>query len=183
MLSCQINLKNSYTERKAKHEPSGWAIFTRCSFDATKNKLDYYRGMDCIKMLCKKLKDRALKIITYEKKEMIPLSEEEIKSYKEQEVCHICKKTLYLDENDKNKSDENENDENENDENESYKKESGAAHSDCNLRYKVPKNIPIVIHNAGYNTHFIIKPLAEEFKTEFDCKGESMEKYYFFGTN
>ena len=22
--SCQNNLKNSYTERKAKHEPSGW---------------------------------------------------------------------------------------------------------------------------------------------------------------
>ena len=41
MLSCQNNLKNSYTERKAKHEPSGWAVFRKCSFDTTKNKLDY----------------------------------------------------------------------------------------------------------------------------------------------
>ena len=66
--SCQNNLKNSYTERKAKHEPSGFAIFTNCSFDATKNKLDYYRGIDCIKVLCKKLKDHGWKIINHEKK-------------------------------------------------------------------------------------------------------------------
>ena len=32
----------------------------------------------------------------------------------------------------------------------------GAAHSICNLNYKVPKNIPVVIHNASYDTHFII---------------------------
>ena len=66
--SCQNNLKNSYTERKAKHESSGWAIFTKCSLDATKNKLDYYRGIDSIKVFCKKLKDHPLKIINYEKK-------------------------------------------------------------------------------------------------------------------
>ena len=44
---------------------------------------------------------------------MIPPSEEENKSYEEQEVCHICQKKFYLDENDKNENDEN--DENEND--------------------------------------------------------------------
>ena len=38
MLLCQNNLEKSYTERKAKHEPSGWAMFTKCSFDATKKK-------------------------------------------------------------------------------------------------------------------------------------------------
>ena len=68
MSSCQNDLNNSYTERKAKHEPSGWAIFTNCSFDKTKNKLDYYRGMDCIEVLCKKLEDHVLNIINYEKK-------------------------------------------------------------------------------------------------------------------
>ena len=94
MLLCQNNLEKSYTERKAKHEPSGWAMFTKCSFDATKNKLDYYRGIDCIKVFCKKLKDHALKIINHEKKEMIPLSEAENKAYEEQEVCHMCKKKI-----------------------------------------------------------------------------------------
>ena len=66
MVSGQNDFNNSYTERKTKHELYGWAMFTRCSFDATKNKLDYYRGLDCIKLSCKKLKDYALK--NYEKK-------------------------------------------------------------------------------------------------------------------
>ena len=56
----------------------------------------------------------------------------------------------------------------------------GAAHSKCNLNYKVPKDIPIIIHNASYDTHFIINQLAEEFKGELDCIGESMEKYITF---
>ena len=46
------NLEESYTQEKAKHEPSGWAIFTRCAFDK-KNKLSFYRGKDCIEKLCK----------------------------------------------------------------------------------------------------------------------------------
>ena len=41
MFSCQNNPKNCHTEKKVIHEPSGWTIFTNCSFNATKNKLDY----------------------------------------------------------------------------------------------------------------------------------------------
>ena len=53
----------------------------------------------------------------------------------------------------------------------------GAAHSICNLRYKVPREIPIVIHNGStYDYHFIIKELSEEFK----CLGENTEKYITF---
>ena len=47
----------------------------------------------------------------------------------------------------------------------------GAAHSKCNLNNNVPKDIPI-IHNASYDTHFIIDQLAEEFKGELNCIGE-----------
>ena len=45
----------------------------------------------------------------------------------------------------------------------------GAARSKCNLNYKVPKDIPMIIHNASYDTHFIINQLAEEFKGVLDC--------------
>ena len=117
------------------HEQSGWSIFIKCSFDATKNKLDYYRRKDCITVLCKKLKDHSLKIINYEKKEMIPLSEEENKSYEKQDVCYIRKENFYLDEND--------NEGNDNDRNKKYRKVKhhchytakfrGPAHNYCNL--------------------------------------------------
>ena len=59
----------------------------------------------------------------------------------------------------------------------------GAAHSKCNLNYKVPNNIPIISHNASYDTHFIINQLAEEFKGEYDCIGENMEKYIIFSVS
>ena len=55
-------------------------MFTKCSFDETKNKCGYCRGIDCIKKWCKKLKDCAMEIINYEKKEMIPLTDKDIKS-------------------------------------------------------------------------------------------------------
>ena len=36
--SCQNNPKNSYTERKLKHKPSGYSSSFICSFDETKNR-------------------------------------------------------------------------------------------------------------------------------------------------
>ena len=54
-------------------------------------------------------------------------------------------------------------------------------HSICNLKYSVPKKIPIVFHNgSNYEYHFIIKELAEEFKKQFTCLGENTEKYITF---
>ena len=60
------------------------------------------------------------------------------------------------------------------------KERKGAAHSKCNLNYKIPKDIPIIIHNASYDTHFIINKLAEEFNGELNCIKENMEKYITF---
>ena len=54
--SFQNNPKKSYTEEKAKHESSGWAVFTKCSFEKAENKRDYYRGRDCIEKIVQKVK-------------------------------------------------------------------------------------------------------------------------------
>ena len=51
-----------------------------------------YRGIDCIKEFCKKLKDHAVEIINCEEKEMLPLTDDE------QEVCRICKGEFCFDE-------------------------------------------------------------------------------------
>ena len=42
------------------------------------------------------------------------------------------------------------------------------------------KEILVVVHNAGYDTHFITKQLAEEFGGQFECIGENTEKYITF---
>ena len=57
----------------------------------------------------------------------------------------------------------------------------GTAHSNCNLNYKIPREMPVVFHNGStYDYHFIVKQLAKEFKGKFDCLGENMEKYITF---
>ena len=57
----------------------------------------------------------------------------------------------------------------------------GAANSICNLKYSIPKNIPIAFYNgSNYDYHFIIKQLSEEFKKQFTCLRENTEKYIIF---
>ena len=107
---------------------------------------------------------------------MIPLTFEENKSYKEQEACHIRKEKFCMD-----KDGENHNNKREVKDHCHYTGEfRGAAHSKCNLNHKIPKDIPIITHNASYDTHFIINQLAEEFKGELNCIGENREKYITF---
>ena len=49
MSTCYNNPKNSSTVKINKNTPSDYSLFTYYSFDATNNKLDYYRGKNCMK--------------------------------------------------------------------------------------------------------------------------------------
>ena len=64
----QNNPEKSYTENKALHVPSGYALVLCCSFDNSKTEIMCCRGNDCIEQFCKQLRDLATKIINYEKK-------------------------------------------------------------------------------------------------------------------
>ena len=92
MSTCINNPNESSTTKINKHTPSGYSIFTSCSFDESKNKLNSYRGKDCMKKFCKDLKEHARRIINYEKKKIIPLTKEEKINYNDQQICYICKK-------------------------------------------------------------------------------------------
>ena len=143
MRSCN-NSKKSYTEKKVEHKPSGYAWCSICLFNDAKNRRYFYRGKDCVEMFCKDLKELGMEITNFQGKEMIPLTIKEIKSYKKQKVCHIYKEKFCNDKNKKKVRDHCH-----------YTgKFRGAAHSECNLRYKVPKEIPVVFHNGS--TYIII---------------------------
>ena len=77
MSTCQNNPNKSSTTKINKYTPSSYSLFTHCSFDESKNKLNYYRGDDCMNKFCKDLREHATKIINYEKKKMIPLTTKE----------------------------------------------------------------------------------------------------------
>ena len=170
--TCHSNLEESSTKEINKHTPSGYSLFTHCSFDKTKNKLDCYRGEDCMKKFCKDLREHVTKIINYEKKDMIPLTKKEEKNHKKQEVCYICKKEFNTDDKKHYKA---------KDHCHYTGKYRGATHNICNLRYRKPKEIPIVFHNCStYDCHFIIKELVKESDGNFECLGENTKKYITF---
>ena len=41
--------------------PFDCSLLTNCSFDLTKNKLDFYKGKDCMERFCKDLREHAMK--------------------------------------------------------------------------------------------------------------------------
>ena len=68
MSTCHNNPEKSSATKIYKHRRSGYSLFTHCSFDLTKNKLECYRGKYYIERFCKDLKEHATKIINCEKK-------------------------------------------------------------------------------------------------------------------
>ena len=56
----------------------------------------------------------------------------------------------------------------------------GAAHSQCNLQYQLPKFVPVIFHNLlGYDSHLFIKQLGKS-KGNINCIPNNEEKYISF---
>ena len=66
--SCQNNPGKSYTQRKTIHEPCGYSLDLITSFDKKENRHNFYRGIDCIKKLCKQVKEISTKIVNWKQK-------------------------------------------------------------------------------------------------------------------
>ena len=81
MNTCHNNPEKSSATKINKHTASGYSFFTHCSFDTTKNKLDYYRGKNRMKNFCLDLRQHATEIINYERKGMVPSTMEEKKMH------------------------------------------------------------------------------------------------------
>ena len=117
-----------------------------------------------------------MEILNFENKKMKLLTKEQQESYENAKICYICKQKF------ENK----------------YVKDKKivkleiivftllgeyirAAHSISNLKYGIPKKIPIAFHNGyNYNYHFIIKDWGQEFEKQVTCLGENNEKYITF---
>ena len=131
-----------------------------------------------MKKFCTYLSEHAKHIIDFEKKKMLPLTKEELKSH-HAKVCYICGKRI-IKKFAKNKS---------------YRKVRDhcrytdkyrdAVHSICSLKFTVPNEIPVFFHNgSNYDYHFIIKELANEFEGQFEFLGGKQRKVQnFFSSN
>ena len=169
---CNNNPNKSNTTAKALHKPSGYSLLTSCSFDKSENK-QTYRGRDYMKRFCADLKEHVTRITIYEMKPMDPLTEDEKESYENQKLCHICEKEFCTDNNEEIRKVR--------DHCHYTGKYRGAAHSKCNLNYKVVKEIPVFSHNGSvYDYHLIIKYLTRKSEGNFECLDENTEKYISF---
>ena len=163
------NPKKSSTAKLNMHMPSGYSLFTNCSFDLA--------GKNCMEKFCKNLKEHATKIINYIKKEMIPLTDRENESYERQKVCYIYKKEFSIDDNKKYQKVK--------DHCHYTGKYRWHAHSICNLRYKTLKEISVVFHNGSTDDyHLIIEQLVSKrtWQSAWMPRRKYKKIYYFFST-
>ena len=99
---------------------------------------------------------------------MAPLTKSQIKEYKRATKCHNCFKPF---------SEEKRRVRDHCHYTGLYR---GAAHSSCNLQYKIPKYIPVVFHNlAGYDAHLFIRELVKR-TTGMGVIAKNKEDYISF---
>ena len=63
------------------------------AFDNIKNKHSIHHGEDCMEKFCISLREHAENLINFEKKKIIPLTEEELKLHQVSTVSYISTKT------------------------------------------------------------------------------------------
>ena len=167
-MDLKMNPENSSATKESKHIPSVFPMLTRSSFRSIKNKHDVYRCKDCMRKLCEFLTKHTIKIINSKMEKMKLLTK--VCDKMQKSVKFVMKNLKINIWKMKNRDHCH------------YTGEYWCAvHRICNLKYSVPKKIPIVFNNeSNYDYHFIIKELVGRFKKPFTCLGKKKEKYITF---
>ena len=162
------------TRNIAEHVGCGAAMLIKFAHGGYERAFEQSRGEDAISTFCKTLKRQVERAIAYKKREMNPLTPEEKQQYREVSECHLCGKGFRVS--------EDIGDRKVRDHCHYTGKFRGAAHSRCNLVHRIPKHIPVVMHNlSGYDAHIIIRELAKQFDVdEMEVLAENTEKYISF---
>ena len=184
--------ENSYTKKKFKHIPCGYAFHTVCSYNPKLNKTVLVRGDGSFDVAQKFIRD-----ILDEKDRvhreletnipMLPLTKIEEEKYENATHCYICEGLL----NEPSPYNLKEISVKVRDHDHLTGQFRAAAHSNCNLQYnitrKIDKNgeikeqkyqLPVVFHNfKGYDGHFIVSAIQEDIKiNSISCIANSKEK-------
>ena len=86
------NPENSSTTKIGKHVPCGYSMSTIWAFYRIENKHTLYRVKDCMKKFFTSLREHVKRITDFEKKKMLPLTKEDLKSHQDAKVCYIYEK-------------------------------------------------------------------------------------------
>ncbi|XP_057310573.1 uncharacterized protein LOC130648537 [Hydractinia symbiolongicarpus] len=160
----------SSTEKVGKHIPTGFCCYSKFAHSEVPDPLTLYRGEDCVLRFVNHVVGEVKRLYNmFPKRRMQDLTNDEVTKLVNSSKCHICKRNFNQDMRVADHC-------------HFTGKFRGAAHRSCNLRYKVPKYIPIVCHNlSGYDAHLFIKELAKQYGDEkITVIAENKEKYISF---
>ena len=181
--SSNPNPESSYTNKYQKHEPISFSYYIKCFDDNVfKPVLRSYTGEDAAQKFVKMLEED-IKIIANIPNAAMIFEKEEEERFNKETKCWICKKEF----NNKEMKDWISKEEFK--KLKDYKvrdhchftgKYRGAAHNECNLKYRKLNFTPVVFHNlSNYDSHLFIKNLGFS-KGNINCIPNNDEKYISF---
>ena len=167
--------KASYTEKLNTHVPSGWCVYSKFAYGDVPDPMMAYRGEDCVEQFVDHLEKEIKRLYElYPQQPMTELTDVLKREYGVAESCHICMKPFGDPKNRKVR-----------DHCHYTGLYRGAAHNNCNLKYRIPDFVPIAFHNlSGYDAHLFIKELGKRFnKDDIGVIAENKEKYISFNVS
>ena len=170
--TCSPNDKGSYTKQYQRHKTCSFSYYIKCFDDKLfQPKLKWYttkeKDENIGRIFVENLESDVAEIYArYKFKKNMRITRKEEGDFQQALVCHICENLLR--------------DDKVRDHCHLTGRYRGAAHNQCNLKYRVPNFYPVIFHNlSGYDTHMFIKDLAET-EGEINCIAKTEEDYISF---
>ena len=163
---CEPNPKISSMTKYQKHEPISFSYYIKC-FEDTVCDLEprTYTGEDATEKFIEWL-EKDVKYISNIRKEKMIFGEKEADDFNNTTDCWIFKSELGPDKV--------------RDHCHFTGRYRGAAHNQCNLKYRKPAFTPVVIHNlTNYDVHLFVKHLGYS-EGDISCIANNDEKYISF---
>ena len=169
--TCEPCSQSSYTKKYQKHEPISFSYYIKCFDDNVfKPRLRSSTGEDAMQTFVEWLENDVKEIANIPEVDMI-FGKKEEERFNEETKCWICKGKFK--EDDKKVKDHCH----------FTGRYRGAAHNECNLKYRKPNFTPVAFHNlSGYDSHLFIKNLGFT-AGNIDCIPNNEERYISFTKN
>ena len=167
----KVSQKKSQTEQYQKHTACGYGYKVVCCYDDKFSKpIKIYRGKMTIQKFMKDMLvevEYCQEVVKTHFTKPLKMTEKDEESFQNMKECHICKKPFGMDEDGvrnvggKNIKKVQIKNVKVRDHCHVTGKYRGAAHTICNLNFKLTDKIPVVFHNLkGYDSHFIMQEIG-----------------------
>lgn len=163
-LCMKVKRRRGKIRQYAKHVPSGYCFVVVSNDEVIYKSL--YRGKDCMEIFVKELDEICdqLNSLNLNKVPMRNLTLEEQTLYEESNICHICENVL---QEDKVRDHSHE-----------TGRFRGAAHRQCNAKYRQKDRIPVLMHNfRSYDSHLLLSYVRKLSAKEVKVIPSNSEKY------